>query len=48
MPIEVLVMCHMAKDPVLMALVPTSLANHNFLLVVIVNPFEMRDVCCFP
>jgi hypothetical protein len=37
-PSGVLVVCHMAKDPMAVALVPTSLADHNFLLVVIATP----------
>jgi hypothetical protein len=39
-PDEVLVVCHMAKNPVAEALVHTSPTNHNFLLVVI---FPLRD-----
>jgi hypothetical protein len=35
---RVLVICHIAKDPVVVALVPTYLADHNFLLVVIAIP----------
>jgi hypothetical protein len=38
MPGGVLVMCHMAKDPVKVALILTSLADHNFFLVVIIFP----------
>jgi hypothetical protein len=34
----VLVVCHMAKDPVAVVLVPPSLADHSFLLVVISIP----------
>jgi hypothetical protein len=47
-PDEVLVVCHMAKDIVLVALVPTSLADHGFLLMVIASPFGTDDVWCFP
>jgi hypothetical protein len=36
-PGGVLVMCHMAKDIVAVALVLTSPADHNFLLVVIAS-----------
>lgn len=43
MPDEVLVVCHMAKDPVTEALVLTSPADHNFLLVVIAS---LRDRGC--
>jgi hypothetical protein len=35
----VLVMCHMAMDPVLLVLVPTSLVDHCFLLMVVPTPF---------
>jgi hypothetical protein len=34
-PGGVLVVCHMVKDPVAVVLVLTSLAEHNFFLVVI-------------
>ena len=34
-PNKVLVMCHMTKDLMAEALVPTTLVNHSFLLVVI-------------
>jgi hypothetical protein len=44
MPGEVLVMCHMAKDPMDEALVLTSLADHDFHLVVIVIPHKTEDV----
>jgi hypothetical protein len=44
MPDEVLVMCHMAKDPMVVALVPISLADHDFLLMVIAIP--LRDKGC--
>jgi hypothetical protein len=37
-PDGVLVVCHMAKNPVVEALVLTSLADHSFLLVVIAIP----------
>jgi hypothetical protein len=37
MPDRVLVVCDMAKDPVAVHLVLTSLADHNFLLVVIAS-----------
>jgi hypothetical protein len=37
-PDEVLVMSHMIKDLVSMVLVPTTLAYHGFLLVVIATP----------
>jgi hypothetical protein len=37
MPGGVLVVCHMAKDPVIEALVLTSPADHRFLLVVIAS-----------
>jgi hypothetical protein len=33
----VLIMCHLAKDPMAVALVLTSLADHNFLLMVIAS-----------
>jgi multisubunit Na+/H+ antiporter MnhC subunit len=36
-PGGVLVMCQMAKDPVAVVLVLTSLADHSFLLVVIAS-----------
>jgi hypothetical protein len=36
-PGKVLVMSHMAKDPVAEALVLTSPADHNFLLVMIAS-----------
>jgi hypothetical protein len=36
----VLVMCHMAKDLVVVALVLTPPANHSFLLVVITFPLQ--------
>jgi hypothetical protein len=36
-PDGMLVVCHMAKDHVTRALVHTSLADHNFLLVVIAS-----------
>ena len=36
-PDEVLVVCHMAKDLVIEALVLTSPADHSFLLVVIAS-----------
>ena len=35
---DVLVAHHMAKDPMVVALVLTSLADHNFLLMVIASP----------
>jgi hypothetical protein len=38
MPIGVLVVCHMAKDPVALALVLTSPTDHSFLVVVIASP----------
>jgi hypothetical protein len=44
MPGGVLVMCYMAKDPVLEVLVPTSLVDHIFLLVVIATPYGTGDV----
>jgi hypothetical protein len=37
MPDGMLVVCHMAKDHVREALVHTSLADHNFLLLVIAS-----------
>jgi hypothetical protein len=37
MPDEVLVMCHMVKDLVAMALVLTSLVDHSFLIMVIAS-----------
>jgi hypothetical protein len=46
--IVALVVCHMAMDPMPVALVPTSLADHSFFLVVIATPFGTRDVWCFP
>jgi hypothetical protein len=48
MPSGVLVMWHMAKDSMTEALVPTSLANHVFFLVVIATPYGIGDVWCFP
>jgi hypothetical protein len=39
-PDEVLVVCHMAKDPVIEDFVLTSPTDHNFLLVVIAS---LRD-----
>jgi hypothetical protein len=42
-PDEVLVVCHMAKDPVTEALVLTSPADHNFFHVVITS---LRDRGC--
>ena len=42
-PDGMLVVCHMAKDHVIEALVHTSLADHNFLLVVIAS---LRDQKC--
>jgi hypothetical protein len=42
-PDWVLVMSHMAKDPITEALVLTSLADHSFLLVVIAS---LRDRGC--
>jgi hypothetical protein len=40
MPDWLLVVCHMTKDPMTEALVLTSSADHNFLLVVIAS---LRD-----
>jgi multisubunit Na+/H+ antiporter MnhC subunit len=48
MPNRVLVIGHMAMDPVAVALVLTSQADHDFLIVVISSPFRTLDVCCFP
>jgi hypothetical protein len=45
-PDGVLVKCHMAKDPVAVALVLTSAADHNFLLMVIASLLN-RDMWCF-
>jgi hypothetical protein len=36
-PDGLLVVCHMAKDPIGVALIPTSPADHNFLLTVIAS-----------
>jgi hypothetical protein len=44
----VLVVCHMAKDPMAEVLVLTSLVGHTFILVVIAFPFGTMDVWCFP
>ena len=46
-PGGVLVMCHMAKDPMVEALVPIALSDHGFLLVVITTPYGTEDVWCF-
>jgi hypothetical protein len=43
----VLVVCHMAKDPMAVALVLTSPADHSFLLVVIAIPHGIGDDWCF-
>jgi hypothetical protein len=47
-PTGVLVVCHKAKDPVLVALVPTCLVSPDFLLLVIATPFGTEDIWCFP
>jgi hypothetical protein len=46
-PGEVLVMCHMAKDPVVVALVFTIPVDHNFLLVVIASLLDRGWVVFF-
>ena len=46
-PDMVPVMCHMAKDLVVEALVPIALADHNFLLMVIATPYGTEDARCF-
>jgi hypothetical protein len=43
----VLVMCHMTKDLVAEALVPTALEDNDFLLMVIANPYGTEDAWCF-
>jgi hypothetical protein len=45
-PVGVLVMCHMTNDPKVDALVPTALAKHSFLLMVIATPYGTKDVSC--
>jgi hypothetical protein len=44
MPDGVLVVCHMAKDPVEVALVITSPADHGFLLMLIAS--LLQDLGC--
>jgi hypothetical protein len=47
-PGGVLIMCHMAKDPLLVVLVPTSLAEHSFLFLVITTLLGLRMFGVFP
>jgi hypothetical protein len=46
-PNEVLVVCHMAKDPVIEALVLTFPAEHDFLLMVIALPIRGHGCLVF-
>jgi hypothetical protein len=46
-PHGVLVVCHMAKDPVTVDLVLTSLMDHNFLLMVIASLLDQGWVVFF-
>jgi hypothetical protein len=47
MPDEVLVMCHITKDPMVEDLVPVALMDHSFLLVVIATPYAIGEVWSF-
>jgi hypothetical protein len=46
-PGGVLVMFHMNKDLMAEGSVPTSLADHGFLLMMIATPYGTKDVWCF-